>query len=131
MALSITQPVVAAEDVLQAMRKYHEAMVEARTYTLETLLEPDFTLTHITGYVQPRNDWLLVVRSGRFDYHQIDIDESSLVLSDNTSSAELRGRGIFNATINGTKSPWRLQFTLQFVPRNGSWKLASAIYTSY
>lgn len=124
-----TQLVMTA--LLQLLSTYHLAMVDARIDTLDTLLTPGFTLTHITGYVQPRAEWLGVVRDGSFDYHRIDIDDSTLSIKQTGSSAELRGRGIFNATINGMKNPWRLQFTLHFTQTHGAWQISRAVYTTY
>jgi hypothetical protein len=118
-------------EIQQLMNAYHEAMVAARTKDLDKLVDTDFTLTHITGYVQPKHEWLGVIRSGQFDYHHIDIDEKTTSLSILEDSASLSGRGIFNATINGMKSPWRLQFSIQLRKLSGRWVMKNARYTTF
>ncbi|GKT20019.1 hypothetical protein AVHY2522_24565 [Acidovorax sp. SUPP2522] len=118
--------------VLQLLHAYHEAMVAARIDVLDDLLEPGFTLTHITGYVQPRAEWLGVVRDGHFDYHHIDVKVSALSLHLAGSTAELHGRGVFDATINGMKRPWSLRFKLHLVLHDRSvWRIAHATYAAH
>ncbi len=121
----------ARSDILEVLRAYHEAMVEARTDLLDQLIAADFHLVHITGYRQPRQEWFGVILRREFDYHRIDVDTRSLEVNVASDSAMLAGRGIFNATINGMKHPWRLQFTMQLARRNGSWIVLSARYSTF
>ena len=113
------------------MHAYHAAMVEARTDDLDQLLDKEFSLAHITGYIQPKDEWFGVIRSGQFDYHRIDIEEETLAVNITGSTAVLTGRGIFNATINGMRNPWRLQFTMECARQNGRWTITRARYTSF
>ncbi|MEY4099839.1 MAG: hypothetical protein RL300_1010 [Pseudomonadota bacterium] len=118
-------------EVLSVLNAYHSAMVSASTDILNGLLCPDFMLVHITGYKQPKAEWLDVVRSGAFDYHRIELDESSLALDVSASAATLNGRGVFHATINDMKNPWRLQFNIKMAKHHASWRLVQARYTSF
>jgi hypothetical protein len=117
--------------ITQTLNTYHRAMVDARIDVLDGLLDREFALVHITGYNQPKDEWFGVLRSGQFDYHKIDVDEETVTVSIQRESAELTGRGIFNATINGAKNPWRLQFTVGFVRRGDRWIIKNARYTTY
>jgi hypothetical protein len=67
-------------DILAALRAYHAAMVDARIERLAELVDAGYSLVHITGYVQPRDEWFDVIRTGEFDYHRIDVDEITLSL---------------------------------------------------
>ena len=51
------------------------AMVAGDAEALGELLAGDFTLVHMTGYRQPRAEWLADVRSGAMTYHSME-DES-------------------------------------------------------
>ena len=117
--------------ILQVVGVYHTAMVEARTDRLNTIVGEGFSLVHITGYAQPKDEWFGVIRSGEFDYHRIDIDEQSLVVSGSGSTAVVNGRGIFNATIGGMRRPWRLQFTLQLAKPGPDWMITHARYSTF
>ena len=110
---------------------YHGAMIAARTDILDDVVLGSFTLGHITGYVQPKEEWLGVICSRQFSYHAIDLDDAALRLEAGKSTATLTGNGVFDATINGTTAPWRLKFDLKFSKHGDVWKIASATYTSY
>ena len=114
--------------VVEVLDDYHRAMVEADTDKLRTLVARRFSLVHITGYVQPRDEWFEVIRTGHFDYHRIDIDE--VVVRLDADVANVTGSGTFNATINGMHAPWRLRFTLVLAPENRQWRIMSARYRS-
>lgn len=47
-------------------------MSRGDTETLARVLSDGFTLTHMTGYVQPKTEWLSQMREARFVYHSID-----------------------------------------------------------
>ena len=50
--------------VLAGYAAEREAMVAGDAEALGALLARDFTLVHITGYRQPKAEWLADVRSG-------------------------------------------------------------------
>ena len=109
--MSILTPTERAE-LTGVLSRYHDAMVAARTDTLDAMLDPGFTLVHITGYVQSKDEWFGVMRTGEFDYHAIDLDDSALRMDGTDHGATVIGRGIFNATIHGMRRPWRLAFRM-------------------
>jgi hypothetical protein len=117
--------------ILQVLNAYHAAMVEGRTADLERLLEPGYSLVHITGYVQPKHEWLDFIGSGDFNYHRIDLEQNSLEISVTGNTSTVKGRGIFNATINGMNAPWRLKFTLHFKKHDDIWTIAKAQYAIF
>jgi ketosteroid isomerase-like protein len=118
-------------EILGILRAYHAAMVEARTDRLGELVAEDYSLVHITGYVQPRDEWFDVIRGGQFDYHRIDIDERALSVNVSGDTATVAGKGIFDATINGMHAPWRLRFEMRWSRQGGTWRIISSRYTSF
>jgi hypothetical protein len=117
--------------ILEILRAYHAAMVEAQVDRLRQLLDSGFTLGHITGYVQPKNEWFGLIRSGEFDYHQIDVDQATLTVRASGNTALVEGKGIFDATISGMHAPWRLKFSVAFNRCGAAWRIASARYTAF
>ena len=120
-----------SSEIIEILNAYHTAMVEARTSDLDRLLEPDFSLVHITGYVQPKHEWLDLVWSGDFNYHRIELEQNSLEISVKGKCSTVQGCGIFNASINGMTAPWKLRFVLILKKRDGVWMIASARYTTF
>lgn len=117
-------------ELLDLMRAYHAAMVQARTDMLAQLVDDDYSLVHVTGYVQPRNEWFDVIGSGAYDYHKIDVDHRTLQLDVAGASATLEGRGVFDATIEGLRRPWLLQFALRCTKQAGRWRVECARYVA-
>jgi hypothetical protein len=124
-------PTDQSEVILHALSRYHQCMVAALPDELDALLEPGYSLVHITGYVQPRLEWLAAIGSGEFDYHRIELMQDCLSVAMSGDAATVTGKGVFHATIQGLKAPWRLAFTLQYVHRDGHWRVANARYTTY
>src|SRR4051794_40566463 len=69
-------PVNAVNAVKAAVRAGYEAqrdaMVAGDAEALGEQLAQGFTLTHMTGYLQTRQEWLAQVASGEMTYHSID-----------------------------------------------------------
>jgi hypothetical protein len=120
--------------IRDVLRRYHAAMVDARTDVLDALVARDFALVHITGYAQPKSEWFEVIDAGAFDYHRIDVDPRTLAIEVTGGTAVVSGRGVFDATIQGMRRPWRLQFTMQLerlAPHDGAWVVRHARYTTF
>ncbi|WP_418606370.1 nuclear transport factor 2 family protein [Georgenia sp. SUBG003] len=79
------------DDIAAALRANYEgqrrAMVAADPDALGDLLQDDFTLTHMTGYVQPKTEWLTDVRSGWMTYHDVRDVEVSVAPGASTPSS--------------------------------------------
>ena len=56
-------------EILENYRAQLSAMVDGDTEILAELLTEDFSLTHMTGYFQPKQEWLARMRAGQFTYH--------------------------------------------------------------
>ena len=131
MGMNAMAPSAPSQAIIETLNAYHAAMVEARVDRLDRMLDAGFTLGHITGYVQPKNEWFGVLRSGEFDYHQIDVDNAALSVRIKGNTAVVEGKGIFNATISGMHAPWRLKFSMALTRHGDVWKFASARYSSF
>lgn len=57
--------------ILTAYRAMNRAMVDGDTDRLSALMHDDASLTHITGYVQPKREWLTSIESGEMRYHEM------------------------------------------------------------
>lgn len=93
-----------------------DAMVHADTAALDTLLTDGFTLAHMTGFVQPKSDWLAAIDDERMQYHHIrDVEVRALPEDD-----ALIVRTMTDATIWGGRADWRLQLRLRLRPTAGA-----------
>lgn len=119
----------ARHDVLDAYRAHLRAMVTGDTDALGALLADDFSLTHMTGYVQPAAEWLSQIDDGQFTYHRVDERSTNLDLHDD--AARIVGRIVTDATVYGTRASWRLQLELDYVRCNDTWLAVRSVASTW
>jgi hypothetical protein len=112
----------ARAEVLANWRAQLEAMVQGDTEALGELLAEGFTLTHMTGYVQPKEEWLAEMREGQFVYHTAQERETSLQLEGDRG--RLVGKILTDATVYGGRTAWRLQLAVDFARTPAGWLAA-------
>jgi hypothetical protein len=105
--------------LVEAYRAMCSGMLERDIVLLDGLLADDYTLTHMTGYVQPKCEWLAQIDSGRMRYHSARPQSTSVDLTGDT--AVLVGRDVVDATIWGSRGTWNLQLTTTYERRGDAW----------
>ncbi|MGW1024409.1 nuclear transport factor 2 family protein [Streptomyces sp. NPDC002577] len=113
-----------------AYRAYLQAMAEDDAEALDALLGDEFTLTHMTGYVQPKAEWLFQMRGGQFVYH--NIEEKGLdVDTGGAGAVRLVGRTLTDATVYGTRAEWRLRLAVDFAQHDDTWTALRTVATTW
>jgi ketosteroid isomerase-like protein len=123
-----------ATDIRDAVRASYaaqrEAMVAGDADALGALLAEDFTLVHMTGYRQPKGEWLADVRSRAMSYHSIEDVDVSVDLSGDTPVVTARTRTA--ATIWGASGTWPLQLRISFAAQDGTaWVAAGTVASTW
>jgi hypothetical protein len=108
-----------ANAVRAAWAEQREAMVAADTTALEALLDEEFTLTHMTGYVQPKREWLEAIDDGEMQYHSVQ-DVETRVEGD-VDAPVLTAQTRTLATIWGSRATWRLQLRIEYALDGQDW----------
>ncbi len=95
------------------------AMVAGDTEALGAMLDESFVLTHLTGYRQPKQEWLAQMREGRFIYH--GMEAHAVTISLNGSRARLTGDTQTDSTVSGSRRQggWRLRMVQDYERRDG------------
>jgi hypothetical protein len=116
-------------EVESAVRAHYaaqrRAMVAGDADALGALLADGFTLTHLTGYRQPKAEWLADVRSGAMAYHSMDDVAVDVDVSSHGPVLTVRTRTA--ATIWGGHATWPLQLRIRFVPDGTGWLAADTV----
>lgn len=116
-------------EILENYRAQLTAMVDGDTEILAELLTEDFSLTHMTGYFQPKQEWLAQMRAGQFVYH--DAQERTVSLQVDGDTAHLVGRILTDATVYGARAKWPLQLTMDYVRTDGRWLASRSEATTW
>lgn len=115
--------------ILRAGRERNRAMLDGDLARLDALLADDFTAIHITGYGQPKAEWLEQVASGEMAYH--DVEEVSADVEVDGDTAVLTTRNRMTATINGADGTWPLESVTGYERRGGVWVATTSRSSTY
>ena len=106
------------------------AMVAGDPETLGEQLADSFTLTHMTGYVQSRREWLNQVDSGEMTYHSMK-DVAITVDDVDTGEPVLTVRTHTDATIWGSRGVWPLLLEIRFALAGDRWVAAHTVASTW
>lgn len=106
-----------------------EAMVVGDIDTLDDILADGFTLTHMTGYVQSKAEWLDAIASGEMQYHRMETLETTS--SPEASLPGLTARTLTDATIWGSRATWRLTLHSHFECRNDECVITGTVASTW
>ena len=119
----------AREEILQYLSEWCNAMVDADTEKLGSMLADDIILRHITGQTQTKQEWLDEVASGSMDYHKIEQRDVNIQFI-NSETADVSFTSIITATIWGSNGTWTLHNTMRLARISGRWIRVRDDYTS-
>jgi hypothetical protein len=124
---------MARAEVEAALRANYDqqraAMLAGDADALGGLLFAGFTLTHMTGYEQPRAEWLEQVDLGEMTYHAIrDVDVAVDLDGD---EPVLIARSRTEATIWGAHGVWPLQLEIHYVADEDRWLAAYTVASTW
>ncbi|MEU5655111.1 nuclear transport factor 2 family protein [Streptomyces sp. NPDC047737] len=119
----------AREKIVEVQHAYMEAMEEGDTDAIAGLLGSGFTLTHMTGYVQPKAEWLAQMSQGQFVYHSIE--EKNVALDITGDRARLVARTVTDATVYGARANWRLQLATDYAREGDVWVPLRTVATTW
>ncbi|MDG9717573.1 nuclear transport factor 2 family protein [Streptomyces sp. DH24] len=109
------------KEVIDAYRAQLQAMTDGDTDALDALLDDGFTLTHVTGDEQPKDEWLAQVRAGEFACRWVEEKTVTVDADADGGTARLVGRIITDATLYGSRADWRLQLTMDYARVGDDW----------
>ena len=115
--------------ILAVTRKLTQLMIETDTAALSQILDKDFTLTHITGYVQPKAEWFAEIENESMKYYSFKEVAHSIKINEN--EAECVQKNLLEARIWGSRNTWRLQQKMQLEKRNGEWIILNSLATLF
>ena len=111
------------------IQMYH-AMVQKDRKTLELLHDDNFILTHMTGTQQNKQEYIDSIMDGTFNYYSATHENMNVTLSGDRVIMD--GQSLVNAAVyGGGRHTWHLRLKIEFIQRNGNWKILSAKATTY
>lgn len=117
------------QEVLQTVRSLAELMIKKNISEMERILDENYTLTHMTGYVQPKDEWFKEVLSERMKYFSAKEVKYNVQIKDN--KAEVTMQNLVDARIWGSRNTWRLQQIMKLEKRKEKWIILSSVASTF
>lgn len=115
-------------EILAVWKKQLEAMDAADCTALQACFAPNMTLTHMTGYRQPLNEWLAGIRRREFVYHQVHERSVEITRLDATQ-AHLVGHITTGVTDDGSGQAWPLRIEQEYRHDGIEWRCSDSRVT--
>jgi hypothetical protein len=119
-----------SDEIERLLHDQSKWMVDGDVVALDGILEDTFTLTHITGYEQPKAEWLEHIQQDRMRYHRIEEREMRVEQHAGDFATALT-RNVVTATIHGSHGTWNLESSHQLIWRAERWWIASTHVVTY
>ena len=118
-----------SNEAFAVVQQLAKLMITRDTTELNKILDKDFTLTHMTGYVQPKEEWLHEIAKESMKYYSTR--EVNHTIKVNGNFAEVMIQSMVDAKIWGSRNTWRLQQKMKLEKRNGSWVILSSVASTF
>ncbi|MCF2505298.1 nuclear transport factor 2 family protein [Dyadobacter sp. CY107] len=115
--------------VLATVRQLGQLMVARDTASMNNILDEHYTLTHMTGYVQPKLEWFGEVQKETMKYYSAKEVDHQVTL--NGIKADVTVKNMVDARIWGSRNTWRLQQQMKLEKRNGKWIILQSIASTF
>ena len=115
--------------VYKVIKQLAELMIAGDTIGITSILDNGFTLTHITGYVQPKAEWLNEVAKESMKYYSVQEVNHTINVNGNIADVTIRDR--VDASIWGSRNTWRLQQKMRLEKRDGNWIILYSIASTF
>src|SRR4051812_38259032 len=115
--------------VLAVVRQLAELMIKRDIAAMNGILDKDYTLTHMTGYVQPKAEWFNEVMKESMKYHSANEVHHSVTLNGNKATVTMQN--LVDARIWGSRNTWRLQQLMTLEKRNGTWIILKSVASTF
>ena len=112
-----------------AVRQLAELMIARDTISMNKILDGQYTLTHMTGYVQPKAEWFAEVERESMKYYSAK--EVNITVNLNEPKADVTVQNLVDASIWGSRNTWRLQQKMKLEKRNGRWIILSSVASTF
>jgi hypothetical protein len=100
------------QKILAVFNRINDAMVNKDIETLNTILDDDYVLVHMTGYQQSKQEWLEQIENEEMKYFKTMPQETTITI--NTNTAILICDTKIDARIYGFRNTWSMKTEMHF-----------------
>lgn len=111
------------EEILERFIEFQNAMIEKDLDKLNELLDDNYTLTHMSGKTQTKDEYIDEIMDGTLNYYKSIILNPIIIISEE-DKALLKADVTLDAKVYGIKGTWTLHSEQTLEKINGTWYLS-------
>lgn len=111
------------EEVLERFIEFQQAMIDKDEGALNEILSDNYTLTHMSGKKQTKQEYIDEIMDGTLNYYKSTINNPRISMHDDTK-ATFNADVTLDAKVYGMKGTWTLQSEQTMEKINGIWYIS-------
>lgn len=111
------------EEVLERFIEFQQAMIDKDEGALNEILSDNYTLTHMSGKKQTKQEYIDEIMDGTLNYYKSTINNPRISMHDDTK-ATFNADVTLDAKVYGMKGTWTLQSEQTMEKIDGIWYIS-------
>jgi hypothetical protein len=116
------------QKILTVYQQIDDAMINNDTQSLDNILDNNYVLVHMTGYHQPKREWLEQIENEQMKYFKTMPQKTTISIDGNKATLVCDTK--IDARIYGFITIWSMKMEMHFEKRGENWCPVNAIATS-
>lgn len=110
-------------EVLNKFKEFQQAMIDKDAKTLNSIMSEDYTLTHMSGKIQTKQEYIKDIIDGVLNYYHSTIINPSIEILEE-KHAKLNADVELDAKVYGIKGTWTLNTEILMEKIENIWILS-------
>lgn len=110
------------EEVLERFMDFQHAMIEKDSDKLNEIICDNYTLTHMSGKTQTKQEFIDEIMDGTLNYYKSTIDNPDITILDD-NKAVFKADVTLDAKVYGMKGTWTLHSRQTMEKIGGKWHI--------
>lgn len=110
-------------EVLNKFKEFQQAMIDKDAKTLNSIMSEDYTLTHMSGKIQTKQEYIKDIIDGVLNYYHSTIINPSIEILEE-KHAKLNADVELDAKVYGIKGTWTLNTEILMEKIENKWILS-------
>ncbi|WP_292473103.1 nuclear transport factor 2 family protein [Methanosphaera sp.] len=110
-------------EVLHKFEEFQQAMIDKDAKMLNSIMDEDYTLIHMSGKIQTKQEYIEDIVNGILNYYHSTIIEPSIVILEE-KYAKLNADVELDAKVYGIKGTWTLHTEILMEKIENKWILS-------
>ena len=111
------------EEVLERFMDFQDAMIEKDSDKLNEIICDNYTLTHMSGKTQTKEEFIDEIMDGTLNYYKSTIDNPDITILDD-NKAVFKADVTLDAKVYGMKGTWTLHSRQTMEKIDGKWQIS-------